>query len=495
MNNANGNITRRELLAGSAAAGGLAMLGSPAISFAQAAGSASSAGASQLDELAGLIRGDLITPEHGGYDEARKVWNAMIDKHPAAIARCTGAADVMDIVRYARDKNIAVSVRGGGHNVAGKALRDGAITIDLGHMNGVWVDAQNKRARAQGGTRWRAFDRETLALDLLTTGGTVGTTGVGGLTLGGGLGWVMRKHGLSCDNVLSAEVVTADGRLLTVNESENSDLYWAIRGGGGNFGVVTSFEYQLHDLEPITGGMALYPESMLRDMFHFYRDYTATAPDSVTAMAGVLIGAPGTPVEGQNAGLIAVCHKGPASDGERLLQPIKDFGPPAMDFIGPTSYPAIQNLFDAAGAPGTRNYWRSNFMTELSDGALDVFLSHSDDLPKPGTLILIEHLGGAVGRVGNNETAFSNRDANYNMSVFGTWLGPAEDERNIAWVRNFGDELKPFATGGAYVNYMAGDESAGSVRAAYEANFKRLVEVKRKYDPTNFFSGNQNIVP
>lgn len=495
MNKANGKITRRELLAGSAAAGGLAMLGSPTITMAQAAAGANNAVAAPMDDLAGLLRGDLIMPGHGGYDEARKVWNAMIDKHPAAIARCTGAADVMDVVKYAREKNIAVTVRGGGHNVAGKALRDGAITIDLGHMNGVWVDAKNRRARAQGGTQWKAFDRETLALDLLTTGGTVGSTGVGGLTLGGGLGWVMRKHGLSCDNVLSADVVTADGRLLTANEAENSDLYWAIRGGGGNFGVVTSFEYRLHELEPIVGGMALYPESMLKDMFHFFRDYTNSAPDSVTAMAGVLIGAPGTPVEGQNAGLIAVCHKGPLSDGERLVQPIKDFGPPAMDFIGPTSYSAIQSLFNDAGAPGTRNYWRSNFMTELSDGALDAFLARSDELPPPGTLLLIEHLGGAVGRVGNQETAFANREANYNMSVFGTWLDPAEDEQNIAWVRKFGDELKPFATGGAYVNYMAGDEGADNIRGAYEANFERLVDVKRKYDPTNFFSGNQNIVP
>jgi FAD/FMN-containing dehydrogenase len=490
-----GNITRRDLLVGSAAAGGLAMLGSPAVSFAQAASSVSPANASQLDGLAALLRGDLITPGNDRYDESRKVWNGMIDKYPAAIARCSGVADVMNVVKFARDEEIAVSVRGGGHNVAGKALRDGAITIDLAGMHGVWVDQRNKRARAQGGVKWSAFDRETVALDLVTTGGTVGSTGVGGLTLGGGLGWVMRKYGLSCDNVLSADVVTADGNLLTASATENSDLYWAIRGGGGNFGVVTSFEYQLHDLEPIVGGMALYPESMLRDMFHFYRDYTASAPDSVTAMAGVLIGPPGTPVEGQNAGMIAVCHCGPASDGARLLQPIKDFGPPAADFIGLTSYAAIQSLFDGAGAPGGRNYWRSNFMTELSDGALDVFLSHSDELPPPGTLLLIEHLGGAVGRVGNHETAFANRHANYNMSVFGTWLKPEEDERNIAWVRNFGDELKPFATGGAYVNYMADDEGADNVRAAYEANYQRLVEVKRKYDPTNFFSGNQNIAP
>ena len=495
MKKASGSISRRELLVGSAAAGGFALLGSPKISLAQAAGSSSAAVTSQLDGLADLLRGDLIRPGHDAYDQSRKVWNGMIDKHPAAIARCTGAADVVDVVNYAREKNIPVTVRGGGHNVAGKALRDNAITIDLGRMHGVWVDPNKKRARAQGGAKWGAFDRETLALNLVTTGGTVSTTGVGGLTLGGGLGWIMRKHGLSCDNVLSADVVTADGRFLVINETENSDLYWAIRGGGGNFGVVTSFEYQLHDLEPIVGGMALYPESMLKDLFHFFRDYTSKAPDSVTAMAGVLIGPPGTPVEGQNAGVIAVCHSGPASAGERLLKPIKEFGPPAVDFIGPTSYPAMQTLFDAGSPPGLRNYWRSNFMTELSDAAIDAIVSRSDELPPPGSMILVEHLGGAVGRVGDHDTAFSNRRAQFNTSVFGTWVDAGEDKRNIDWVRTFGDELKAFSTGGAYVNYMAGDEGAGNIRAAYETNFKRLTEVKRKYDPTNFFSGNQNIVP
>lgn len=481
------------MLMGSAAAGGLAALGAPVISFAQAAASATEA--SPMDDLRKRLGGSLITPDHDAYDNARQLWNGMIDKRPAAIARCSGVADVIEVVNYARDNNIALTVRGGGHNVAGKALGDGAIAIDLGRMHGIWVDAHNKRARAQGGVRWNAFDRETVAMNLATPGGTVGATGIGGLTLGGGFGWLSRKHGLSCDNVVSANVVTADGRLLTANESENDDLYWAIRGGGGNFGVVTSFEYQLHDLEPIAGGMAMYPESMLKDLFHFYRDYTASAPDSVTAMAGVFIGPPGTPVEGQNAGWIAVCHSGPASDGERLLRPIKEFGPPAVDFIGPTSYAAMQSLFDAAAATGNQNYWRSSFMNELSDDAIDAIVARSDELPPPGTLILIEHWGGAVGRVGENETAFANRGANYNVSVLGTWTDPGENERNIRWVRTFGDELKTFSTGGAYINYMTGDESPENVRAAYEANFEQLVAVKRKYDPTNFFSGNQNIAP
>lgn len=495
MTYTNSSITRRELLLGSAAAGGLAMLGPSAIAMAQESLQTNSSTIARFDDLAALLRGELITPTHARYDESRKLWNGMIDKHPAAIARCTGAADVVDVINYARDNGVEVTVRGGGHNVAGKALRDGAITIDLGPMHGVWVDVKNKRAKAQGGVRWSGFDRETIALGMATTGGTVGSTGVAGLTLGGGLGWLMREHGLSCDNLISADMVTADGRQRTVNKSENAELFWAIRGGGGNFGVVTSFEFELHELRPVFGGMALYPENKIRDLLNFFRDYTATAPDNVTAMAGVMGGPPGTPVEGQFAGLIAVCHHGPIADGERLLRPIKEFGPPAADFIGPTSYAAMQRLFDGGSAPGARNYWRSSFMKELSDGAIEAMVARSDELPPPGSLLLLEHLGGAVGRVGEHETAFANRGANYNVSVLSSWTDAADDAKNVPWTRKFGDELKSFSTGGAYVNYMAGDESAENVRAAYEANFQRLVAVKRKYDPENFFSGNQNIVP
>lgn len=489
-----GTLTRRELLIGSAAAGGLLLTGASATSVAKVVDGTATA-MPGLADLAKRIRGELITSSHSKYDEARQLWNGMIDKRPLAIARCTGAADVIDVVRFARENSMPVTVRGGGHNIAGKALRDGAVAIDLAPMNGIVVDPSRKRARAQGGARWGAFDRETLAAGLVTTGGTVSSTGVGGLTLGGGLGWLMRKHGLSCDNVVAANVVTADGNLLAVNESEHADLYWAIRGGGGNFGVVTSFEYRLHDLEPIVGGLTMYPRKAVKDMLHFFRDYTASAPDSVTTMAGIMIGPPGSPVEGQNAGWIAVCHSGPAAEGERLVQPIKEFGPPAADFIGPMDYSALQTMFDAGAQPGSRNYWRSNFMKELSDDAIDAILARADELPPPGTMILLEHLGGAVSRVGEHETAFANRGALYNASILSSWVDADDDEHNIAWTRAFGDELRSFATGGAYVNYMAGDESAENVRAAYEANFKRLVAVKRKYDPSNFFSGNQNIVP
>jgi hypothetical protein len=485
-------LTRRELLARGAMLGGAVAFGAPTLVF----GHKGVATAMQpMDELRKIVRGDVITPDDAEYDSARKLWNGMIDKHPLAIVRCTGPADVMEVVHFARERSIPVSVRGGGHNVAGKALRDGALAIDLSPMHGIRVDAASKTARAQGGAIWQAFDRETLAFDLVTTGGTVSTTGVGGLTLGGGLGWLMRKHGLACDNVVSADVVTADGRSLTASASENPDLYWAIRGGGGNFGVVTSFEFGLHDLEPITGGMAMYPESMIGDLLHFYRDFTTSAPDSVTTMFGIFIGPPGTPVEGQNTGMIAACHSGSASDGERLLRPIKEFGPPAVDTIGLVPYRTLQTMWDAGSPPGMRNYWRSNFMQELSDGAIDTILAHSDWLPPPGSMILVEHLGGAVSRVAEHETAFSNRTAQYNASVLGTWVDPGDDEKNIAWTRGFGDELKKFATGAGYVNYMTDDEGAERIRATYEANLQRLRAVKKKYDPTNFFSGNQNIAP
>ena len=482
----NSQISRREMLKGAIAAGGTAALGSSIGVLARDA---------HLDDLAGRLQGPLITPEHDQYEQARQVWNAMIDRRPAAIARCSGVADVVDVVRFARDTGMDISVRGGGHNVAGKAVRDDAIMIDLGLMNGVWVDPGNKRARVQGGARWGAFDNETLVHNLATTGGTVGTTGVGGLTLGGGVGWLARKHGLSCDNVVSADMVLADGSAVTASADQNPDLYWAIRGGGGNFGIVTSFEFEVHELEPMVGGLAVYPGHTLKDLVHFYRDYTADAPDGLMAMVGAFYGPPGTSVEGEVAAFSAVSFCGPTDEGVRLLQPFKDFGPPALDIIGPTDYGTQQTLFAAGGAMGTRNYWRSSFLRELSDDAIDVMVRRSAEMPKPGSMFLIEHLGGAIGRVGQNETAFANRGANYNMSIFGTWLDPSEDEKNNAWVRATGDEVRSFSTGGAYVNYMAADEPAENVRAAYEANFARLREVKRQYDPTNFFNSNQNIAP
>ncbi|MGD8682122.1 MAG: FAD-binding oxidoreductase [Lysobacterales bacterium] len=496
MNDSTFSLTRRNLLLGSAAIGGSALVGSPSLLLAAGEAAAAAPATHALDELGKMLGGELILPTDASYDEARKVWNGMIDKHPLAIARCSGVADVIDVTKFARDKSLPVSVRGGGHNVAGKALRDGAITIDLGPMHGIRVDPSRKTGRAQGGSLWHAFDRETVAFGLATTGGTVSTTGIGGLTLGGGFGWLMRKYGLACDNLVSADVVLADGRLVQASAAENDDLFWALRGGGGNFGVVTSFEFGLHDLEPIVGGMAMYPQAMIGDLLRFFRDFTASAPDSVTTMLGVAAGPPGSPLEGQNVGMIIACHSGPEDEGARLLKPIKDFGPPAIDTIGPMSYIALQTMFDAGSGPGGRNYWKSNFMRELSDGAIDAIIERSSEpLAGEGTMVLLEHLGGAVSRVGPHATAFSNRDAQYNASILAGWTNPADDEKNIAWTRAYAKALQTFATGGGYINYMAADEGAARVHATYEVNYDRLVAIKQKYDPTNFFSGNQNIAP
>ena len=495
MNNSAARITRRTLLARSAALGGLAMLGSPSVLLAKDSVAAGEASPGALEDLEGRLRGDLITRADSRYDMARQVWNGMINKRPAAIARCTGVADVIDVVNHARKNKIAVSVRGGGHNVAGKALKDDAITIDLSPLGNVRVDPEARTARAGGGALWGAFDRETLAFNLVCTGGTVSSTGIGGLTLGGGLGWLMRKHGLACDNLVSADIVTADGRFLVASDSENDDLFWAIRGGGGNFGVVTAFEFGLHPLQPIMGGIAMYPQHLLKDLLHFFRDYTARLPDSVTTMAGALNGPPGTPLEGQSAGWIAVCHSGDETEGERLLQPIHDFAKPALGGIGPMPYASLQTMFDAGAAPGTRNYWRSNFLTELHDEVIDVIAARAEEgVRGQGTLVLLEHLGGAIGRVGEHMTAFSNRGAQYNVSILGSWAEAAQDEENIRWTRAFSDAVNAYATGAGYGNYMS-DESAERGRTTYQANLQRLIEVKRKYDPMNFFNANQNIVP
>jgi FAD/FMN-containing dehydrogenase len=496
MRNRDGGITRRDLIRGTVAAGGLALAGSPAVAAAQQSGAAgtTAAGARSHADLAKALRGPLITPNDTLYETARKIFNDMIDRRPAAIAQCTGAADVMQVIRYAREQDIPVSVRGGGHNVAGKAVEDGAILIDLGTMDGVRADPLTRRARAQGGARLGALDRETLALGLVTPSGTVSDTGVAGLTLGGGFGWLQRKYGLTIDNLVSADVVTADGEFLIASEDEHPDLFWALRGGGGNFGVVTSFEYKTYDVEPTIGGLAVYPAEKLGDLLDFYRDFTAGAPDSVMTMAGAMQGIPGTSTEGGIAAWIAVCYSGDLGEGERLLQPIKDFDTAIIDTIAPMPFAAIQTMFDAGSPPGMRHYWTSSFVRELSDDLLDTLVANAPDLPPPGSMLLLEHMGGAVGRVGATDTAFSSRDAQYNVSILGTWSDPAADEANIAWARSTGKTLKTFGSGGGYVNYMA-DDGEAAVRAAYEVNLERLIEVKRKYDPTNVFSANQNIAP
>ena len=494
MRNSNGRITRRELIKSSVAAGGLAIIGAPSISAAQQAAATTTAGTAPYSDLAERLGGSLITPGNERYDDARKVFNDMIDRRPAAIARCSGAADVMDVVKYAREKDIPVTVRGGGHNVAGRSVRDGAITIDLAPMHGVRVDPVRRRVRAQGGVRLGGLDRETLAVGLVTPSGTVTDTGIAGLTLGGGLGWLMRKHGLTIDNLISADVVTADGKFIIASKNEHPDLFWALRGGGGNFGVVTAFEYQLYEAEDTTAGIIMFPGERLKDLLHFYRDFTSNAPDSVMTMGGAMPGIPGTPTEGGSAAFIAVCHSGSHAEGERLVRPIKEFGTSFLDTIAPMPFADVQKMFDAGSPPGMRHYWRSSFMDELSDSLIDTFVDNASGLPLPASMIVLEHLGGAMGRVGPTDTAFSNRNAQYNASLLCSWPNADEDEENIAWTRSIGDKLRTFGSGGSYVNYTS-DEGEASVRAASEVNLDRLIAVKREYDPTNMFNANRAIVP
>jgi FAD/FMN-containing dehydrogenase len=414
----------------------------------------------------------------------------MSDKRPALIARCTGVADVIRCVNFARDNGMLLSVRGGGHNAAGSAVCDDGLVIDLSEMKGIHVDPKARTARAEGGATWGALDRETQAFGLATVGGTVSMTGIGGLTLGGGVGWLMRKHGLACDNLLSVDVVTADGRFLAANANENEDLFWGVRGGGGNFGVVTSFEYRLHPVGPIVAKLALHPLEKGREVLRFYREFTSTAPEELTTFAGVITGPDGNPA----VALIA-CYAGPVNEGERVLQPLKEFGPPA-EVIEMESYIDLQTAFDQdpSSQDGAYNYLKSDFLTGLSDKAIDIIIEHCERVTSPASIAFLEHMGGAIRRLGNGDTAFNQREADFNFVAWSCWPDASQSEKHIAWARGFSAAMEPFKTGGVYLNYM-GEEGDERVRAAYGDTYGRLVALKNKYDPANFFRMNQNIKP
>ena len=498
MSKSNEGISRRDLIKGTAAISSLAVLGTSAVAKAEDSANAAAVATARpkpFAELSERMRGKVIGPNHARYDAARKIFNDMIDRRPLAIAKCKGAADVMQVIRYARERDLPISVRGGGHNVAGKSVRDGALLIDVGLINNVRADPARMRARAGAGALLGDLDHDTLPHGIIVPTGTVSKTGIAGLTLGGGFGWLQRKHGLTIDNFVSADIVTADGTFIVANDEEHPDLMWALRGGGGNFGVVTSFEYQTHKVEPTIGGMVIFPGEKLRDLLHFYREFTSTAPDSVMTMAGALPGIPGTPSEGGTAAWLAVCYSGDLTAGEKILQPLHDFGTPMVGGIAQMPFSAIQTMFDSGSPPGMRHYWTSSLMDELSDKLIDTLVDKAPELPLPSSMLLLEHLGGAIGRVGPTDTAFSGRNAQYNASILSVWAESAADSANMAWTRQTRDELKKFGSGGAYVNYMADDGGAAAVRAAYDVNLERLISVKRKYDPDNVFNANHNIVP
>ncbi len=435
------------------------------------------------------LHGEVLLAGDESYDEVRKVFNAMIDKRPALIARCTGVADVIAAVNFARTNNVLVSVRGGGHNVTGNAVCDGGVVIDLSCMKGVRVDPVRRTARAEGGATNGDLDRETQVFGLATTGGIVSTTGIAGLTLGGGIGYLNRKYGLACDNLLSADVVTADGRLLTASASENDDLFWALRGGGGNFGVVTSFEYCLHPVGPIVlGGIATYPFEKAREVLSFYREFAGTAPDEVRADVITR-----RPPSGRNLE-VWVCYCGSIQEGEKVLRPLREFGPPVVDTIAPVPYVTVQTMLEAALGPGPfLAYWKSSFLKELSDDAIRTLVDFLTDVPAIQSTVAIENLGGAVSRIGERDTAFTHRSAPYSFLIATRWKDPADSGKNIELARQLWKVMQPFLEDGVYVNYMGEDEGEARVKAAYGPNYERLVALKKKYDPTNFFRLNQNI--
>jgi FAD/FMN-containing dehydrogenase len=444
---------------------------------------------SRAEKLRESLRGELLRPGDQTYDEARKLWNGMIDHRPALIARCAGTADVVETVNFARDNDLLVSVRGGGHNIAGKAVCEGGLMIDLSQMRGIAVDPRNQTAHVEGGATLGELDVATQASGLATTAGVVTHTGVAGLTLGGGVGRLARKYGLACDNLLSVELVTAEGQLVRASDTENSDLFWGVRGAGANFGVATSFEFQLHPVGPgVLGGVVLHPLEKAKEALKFYYEYSRTAPDELSLDAVFMTSPDGDPVFA-----IAPCYIGPPEQGERVLEPLRRFGPPLVDEVGPASYTEVQaaNVFFPIGL---HYYWKSHFLEEIADDAIEATVSHFARVTSPRSLIVFQQYGGAVSRVGQTETAYRHRNAQYDNFPTSVWTDPRETEMHQQWVREWWDMMSPFSIGAEYVNNL-GEEGEDRVRAAYGDNYDRLVALKNRYDPANFFRLNANIQP
>jgi FAD/FMN-containing dehydrogenase len=451
-----------------------------------------------VGQLRDQVRGETITAEDAAYEDARRVHNAMIDRRPRVIIRCADADDVVAAVNFARESGLDLAVRGGSHSVPGFGTADDAVVIDLSRMQAVEVDPEMRTARAQGGATWGVFNDATHAHGLATTGGIISTTGIGGLSLGGGIGYLSRGLGLSCDNLLSAEVVTAAGRILTASEREDEDLFWAIRGGGGNFGVVTSFEYRLHPVREIYGGPMLYELKDAGTVLAFYRDYIRDAPEELGGFPAWQI-APPLPFIPENRHgdtflIFVACWAGPVEEGEAALKPFREVAPVVAEHVGPMPYPALNSAFDDLVPPGLQHYWKANFVKELTDEAIDAHLEHGPKVPAVNSTVHIYPINGACHRVAPDATAFAYRDATFATVIAGMWPDPADNDANIAWVRDFYDATAPHSEEGGYINFMA-DDDQDRIRANYRQNYDRLVDVKRKYDPDNLFHLNQNIRP
>ncbi len=445
------------------------------------------------------LNGTVLLPGDSAYDEARSIWNGMIDRKPAVIVRCRTEADVMHAVAFARENQFIVSIRGGGHNIAGHAVCDGGVMIDLSQMKKVWIDAPARRARVQPGATLHAFDRAAQVHGLATPLGINSTTGVAGLTLGGGIGWLSRKHGLTSDNLLSARVVTAEAKALPASATSHADLLWALRGGGGNFGVVTEFEFALHPIGPdVLSGLLVFPLSEAGPALRKYRNFVATAPDELSVWV-VLRAAPPLPflppeVHGRTVLILALCHLSPEESGRKLVAPLEQFGTLLGQHVGMQPFTAWQQAFDPLLTPGARNYWKTHNFFELKDGLLDTIVKCATGIPSPHSELFVGQLGGQASRVAADATAFGNREANFVMNVHGRWDTPAEDQAGIAWAREVYRATRPYATGGAYANFLTAEER-DRVKSAFGPNYPRLAQVKKSYDPENFFRFNQNIRP
>lgn len=442
--------------------------------------------------LAKSLRGRVLSPKTPGYDQARSVWNAMIDRRPALIAQTLGAADVVAAVAYARESGLMLSVRGGGHNVSGNAVVDGGVMIDLSPMRWVRVHPGRKTVQVGPGATWAHVDAETQAFGLATTGGVVATTGVAGLTLGGGLGWLQGKFGLACDNLIAADLVTADGRLVKASAEENADLLWGLRGGGGNFGVVTAFEFRVHEVGELHGGFVAHPLDNAREAFTFWSAFASDAPDALTTQFGLA-----TAPDGAKICKIFVCFNGPRSEAERVLHPLRQFGPPVLDELRPMRYQDVQNIFTPGFPNGRRSYWKSHFVERLESDAIDILADGFAASPAPSGGIVIEHLGGEAARVEPEATAFAHRRARFNLLIAAIWDDPTQDEMRKTWTRGLWGATRRYSSGSSYVNYLdADDATAARVKEAYSAEaYAKLVALKRKYDPQNVFRMNQNIAP
>jgi FAD/FMN-containing dehydrogenase len=448
----------------------------------------------------GHFHGQLVHPGDPTYDELRRVFNGMIDRRPAVIARCASVSDVVSGIAYARSASLPLSVRAGGHGVTGDAVCDGGICLDLRLLKRILIDPATRRARVQAGVTWGELDTATQEFGLAVTGGRVAGTGVAGLTLGSGSGWLERKLGLTCDSLRSVELVTADGRVLTASGSVNSDLFWGVRGGGGNFGVVTTFEFELHPVGPtVYGGMLMHPPFAAAELTRFFRDFMASAPDEVGAGLA-FVSAPDQPfvpafARGKPAVGMIICYAGPPEEGAEVLRPLREFGPPVHDMVGPLSYVQMQRLLEPGNQAGLQNYWKADFLAGLPDEAIDILVHYTQRVPSPLTQAILMPLGGALGRVDENAMAFGQRNAPFNLHILSMWKDAADSDRQIGWTREFHSAMQPYTTGGAYLNFI-GNEGNARVRQAFgPAKYDRLVGLKRRYDPDNVFRLNQNIPP